>query len=89
MARYIDADEFDTYLRLHHFPSKIMYKGKTIYDYLKEYAGDKAKDVKENVRGEWIFDEELENVYCSKCRHLGMKKYKYCPYCGADMRGVK
>lgn len=92
MARYIDVDKFDTYLRMNHFPSKIMYKGKTIYDYLKEYADKKVEDVRENVYGEWITDTELAlagNV-CSACGKVANSifyKTNFCPNCGADMRG--
>lgn len=94
MARYIDADKFDTYLRLHNFPSKIMYKGKTIYDYLKEYTDNEVKDGRENVYGKWIAFENYvgDGSYkCSECGcealedHLEAYKSKYCPNCGADM----
>ena len=61
-----------------------------------------SADVRENVRGEWIwisstYDRKpCEMVYeCNKCHHktivqsLGMDSpwEKFCPNCGADMRG--
>ena len=52
--------------------------------------------------GKWIKEDEMKNlggddrvqthmyytVYrCSNCHSIGSTDYKYCPYCGADMRG--
>ena len=43
--------------------------------------------LKEN-KGEWIFDEILDqHYYCSECKSMGVSYWDYCPYCGADMRG--
>lgn len=92
MARYIDADKFDTYLRLHHFPSKIMYKGKTIYDYLKEYADKETVDVRENTHGEWKCNDLGGDTFlyrCSKCRFLADDLTKFCPNCGSFNGGEK
>ena len=52
-------------------------------------------DVRENIHGEWeeVTDYKDDNVYqwhiiCSVCRQRGMfESDKYCPNCGADMRG--
>ena len=48
-------------------------------------------DVRENVRGEWILEDESD-VYelwkCSKCGNGAFDaRYDFCPNCGADMRG--
>jgi len=50
--------------------------------------------------GEWILDEDADDVKCSACGHLallrvamgdvGIQEYSnFCPNCGADMRGDK
>jgi hypothetical protein len=57
---------------------------------------DKA-DVRENIHGEWDLLDECSNsgYYCSICHKKvvkegwsdTVKKIKFCPNCGADMRG--
>jgi len=54
-------------------------------------------DVRENDKGEWI--EDRTEIVCSKCharysdeiifmnRNMEGEPLKYCPNCGADMRG--
>ena len=53
-----------------------------------------AADVRENVRGEWIynvFDDETgigNTFFCSVCgKPQGQIYDSYCAACGADMRG--
>lgn len=48
----------------------------------------------ERPKGEWqkvdeqpYFRKHFDNVCCSVCHHKGMRKYNFCPNCGADMRG--
>lgn len=45
-------------------------------------------DEEERPQGEWIntspYDDKGE---CSLCCYLSKKYYKYCPNCGAGMRG--
>lgn len=49
----------------------------------------------EAVAGEWISDDDITPDYwrcCSNCYHLekrDYKRFKFCPNCGADMRGNK
>lgn len=45
-----------------------------------------AKGYRKVERGEWIVDG-LANPKCSRCRSYNPTKAKYCPECGADMRG--
>ena len=50
-----------------------------------------AADVRENVRGEWIYTEEDKGqiypiIKCSICGHYVGGEWNYCPNCGADMR---
>lgn len=50
-----------------------------------------SADVRENVRGEWIEQEDDYYHYweCSECGiGVGLDDIRnYCPNCGADMRG--
>lgn len=55
-------------------------------------------DVRHVVRGEWVVSCKPGDMYphmnCSVCnfywREIGHRKYfKFCPNCGADMRGDK
>ena len=36
-------------------------------------------------KGEWLKDEY--GIYCSNCQNGNVVGYKFCPCCGADMRG--
>ena len=42
-------------------------------------------------KGEWIKDEKMSIVFdihkCSRCSADGEPRYKFCPNCGADMKG--
>ena len=55
----------------------------------KGYA--KAAAVRENVQGVWVFDDNWWDYVCTNCRgRIGnIKKYKFCPHCGARMIGVE
>ena len=57
-----------------------------------------AADVRENVRGEWVFEKGdgktcVDGWVCTNCKcsyHTNVpyfSEYKYCPNCGAIMRG--
>lgn len=50
-----------------------------------------AADVRENVKGEWIAQEDDYHHYweCSECgMGVGLDDIRnFCPNCGADMRG--
>lgn len=48
----------------------------------------------ERPKGEWqkvneqpYFRKHFDNVCCSVCHYKGMRKYNYCPNCGARMKG--
>lgn len=54
-----------------------------------------AADVVKRKRGEWVVDDEF--IDCSACREekwskvpFGdlVKRFRFCPNCGADMRGT-
>lgn len=47
-----------------------------------------AADVRENVRGRWIYEKDADMFNCSKCGGSMVRNtYFYCPWCGAQMRG--
>ena len=48
-----------------------------------------AADVRPVVRGQWITRPYMmgNTQYCSRCDENYGVKYKFCPNCGADMRG--
>ena len=41
----------------------------------------------ERKKGKWITCDILQEVKCSECRMCFRHKAKFCPNCGADMRG--
>lgn len=47
-----------------------------------------AADVRENVRGEWRINGQTAHT-CSNCGTIFTfgNSYRFCPWCGADMRG--
>lgn len=54
-----------------------------------------AADVAPIVHGEWVEEKwtQTDQHICSLCHstvrvHPQSVQYKYCPYCGADMRGA-
>ena len=48
-----------------------------------------SADVAPVKHGKWIHNDEWWEFICTSCyRGIGnIKKYKYCPYCGAKMDG--
>ena len=102
MSRYIDADKLQLYLNdyaIQVSPSEsddektrkwneIVYM--TIDTCMKAVDEQPTADVRENVRGEWIFPyEDKKYKRCSAC---GKTFYSipstsnFCPNCGAEMR---
>ena len=48
-------------------------------------AGLPTADVVEQIEGEWL--DGFSRQTCSICKYRGYKAYKYCPNCGAKMKG--
>lgn len=51
-------------------------------------------DVRENIHGEWIRDDIYSSWKCSRCNTYAIEDFehdevrsRFCPDCGADMRG--
>lgn len=93
MSRYIDADKLLSDVEKYRLSD-----GK--FQHWIEVQP--TADVRENVHGHWIEDDEGE-IYCSEChrytddRHDEVKEFegrtvialcrpRFCGYCGADMR---
>lgn len=45
--------------------------------------------LEEVEKNEWIISSDGYYPYCSKCGHRPGKMSRFCPSCGADMRGGK
>ena len=68
--------------------------GKTIASSVEDIICDLPSAQPERKPGKWILDDE--SIDCSACRHEKwsrvpyeslVKRFKFCPNCGADMRG--
>lgn len=86
MSRYIDADKLQqVYKEIHGGKRSLL------------IDTEPTADVRENVKGEWIRRDSRYvgwiSFDCSVCGEtLELDKatsddFKYCPFCGADMRG--
>ena len=76
MARYVDAEKIRLFKG---FFEKVDNVPK-FYDWLETLP---TADVRENVHGMWIIDED-GNLECSVCGHHGVGDL-YCERCGAEM----
>lgn len=41
----------------------------------------------ERKKGKWIISRDYDQFYCSVCGELSDYKHRFCPDCGADLRG--
>ena len=88
MARYIDADAL-----LNMLPDDLPYKA-SVKRVLMQAP---TADVVEQIEGEWIGKTDYAGYgyYCSNCNAVFTgenaewiaKEHKYCPKCGAKMKG--
>lgn len=96
--RLIDADYLKDVLLLHNYHGNnkdiVPYsdrKGYRLRQREVEEAIINAPTILEREKGEWIKDERhsvsVEIYLCSICKRLGNPYYKYCPHCGAGMKG--
>ena len=73
MPMYIDADDYIKYCEDNWIPLNID----------AVLAQKKITNVRENIHGRWIVDED-GNIECSVCGHHGVGDL-YCERCGAEM----
>ena len=93
--RYIDADKLIDDIR----PFAGYDSNRSNKDWVRRFEiaidAQPTADVRENVRGEWIPDCEYDGEddwyfwTCSECNYDSDEQYRFCPNCGADMRGDK
>jgi len=95
MRRYIDAESLLTKIKAYR---PYMYLGEDALSYaIKMVELEPSADVRENARGEWIRRDSRYvgwiSFDCSVCGETleldreTSNDFKYCPFCGADMRG--
>ena len=90
MSRYIDADAFEAF---GYEVNGGSYDFKDGFDEGVQFVLEcidnvPTADVRENVRGEWV--DTTHGLKCSACgtfQVYGSRYFKYCPVCGAEMRG--
>lgn len=76
---------------------KIFYQWQDFLEHNIDYAGiSEAYKMaisaleQEPKTGHWIdTDEGFSPCECSECKSVEFKRSKYCPNCGADMRGAE
>lgn len=83
--RYIDADKI-IYTWLTDANGK-EHDGVTLQSVIDAQP---TADVRENVRGEWIYSTNNESVCeewtCSLCGTFSLENTNFCPNCGAQMK---
>lgn len=59
------------------------------YKLLAAFLEAKPVDVAPVVHGKWIFNDDWWEFRCTNCHRpiRNIKKYNYCPSCGAKMDG--
>ena len=86
MPRYIDAEKitFDLSGLVYILPTDMHTTGEY---FMRQIRKMPVEDVRPNVRGKWIISRDNNQFYCSVCGELSDYKYRFCPDCGADLRG--
>lgn len=66
-------------------------ENKELFEIIKAIQEAPTADVAEVKHGEWLIKETALGTccICSVCGSCPTMEYRYCPYCGADMRGDK
>ena len=95
MAEYIDREAFIEDIKTEIINLKLDgMKGTPrpcdeLYSFIDRINEQPSADVAPVKHGWWIHDDEWWEFICTSC-HKGIgniKKYKYCPNCGAKMDG--
>jgi len=88
MSRYIDADKLKSVKSIQSADFNTI---ETIREWIDEQP---TADVRENVRGEWVYHTEplaglpYGHYTCSLCDEMSWDESNFCPNCGADMRAI-
>ena len=85
MARLIDADALWAEA-MEYADTGIEFDGEGVANFI---ANAPTVDAVPMVHGRWNRVKFFVNAtlhHCSICDHAEIKKYNYCPNCGADMR---
>lgn len=91
MAEYIDKQNLYNIEKL--LDTDVIRKSKTASWLLDQVLHDikesPAVDVAQVVHGKWIFNDDWWEFRCTNCgKPIGnIKKYNFCPNCGAKMDG--
>ena len=99
MSRYIDADklinELEPVIKSAAFKNRNIRSN--VNKCLEIVNNQPTADVRENIKGEWIRRDSRYvgwiSFNCSVCGETleldreTSSDFKYCPFCGADMRG--
>ena len=56
---------------------------------VQKHKADRPEGEWQKVDSQPYFRKHFDNVCCSVCHHKGMRKYNYCPNCGAMMTPYK
>lgn len=83
MDRYI-ADELTLCDTEKKFPRNEVFIVDDVYEKIAEQLP--PADVRENIPGEWI-DNENGTFTCNKCGEISCCNSNFCCECGADMKG--
>lgn len=61
-----------------------------IFEMAKQYLNGARPSYNVRPLGKWIMNKTSargRNYTCTNCKKVSRNKYKFCPNCGADMRG--
>ena len=96
MSRYIDADKLLTDELTHTLPNGCGRSSGRVVIFIEDIDMQPTADVVEVRHGHWIResfidkhgDEMFTSPKCSLCGNIETFGSKYCPECGAYMRGT-
>lgn len=86
--RLIDADALSDLL-VKTYEKAPTEKALLFFDLLLK-NNEQVPTVEERPQGKWIFKHNSSDIWCSVCDENFdeiPQKFKFCPNCGADMRG--
>ena len=86
---HYDVDPYWDMFKVKELDKAPKWDGHTPEEAIERISTLSAADVVEVRRGRWLPQRLLgaDVVDCSECKTLGSPQWKWCPACGADMRG--